>query len=111
MTLSKLERYIEILKMIDNSCTLRFSKPIKTSSEEIILSKVDIDFLMKQRTIVECGKGNPTAYRITRRGKAVIKYLCQNQENSIGQMQNCYHLKTIQPADLVFESAPPKMPC
>lgn len=105
MTLSKLERYIEILKIIDNVCTLRQPNAHKNTSQEIIISKVDIDFLRKQRTIVECRKGDTTAYRITRRGKAILKYLNQNQQNEVGQTQNYCHLQTIPPEDLVFETA------
>jgi hypothetical protein len=81
MKLSRLERYIEILKVLNEESPLKSLNNRNMRLEEIVFPKADIDFLIKQRVIVRCNSSERNAYKNTKRGTAILRYFTQNQQD------------------------------
>ncbi len=82
MKLSKLEWYIEILKILSEEIPLKTLNTRKMRmEEEIVFPKADIDFLIKQRVIARCNVDGRITYKNTKRGTAILRYFTENQQD------------------------------
>ena len=74
MGLSRMEKYLTVIKVLENWDSITLKQITSTAGLNLALSKENLNFLVKLDLIVEKTLGNKTVYSITERGRRLSKY-------------------------------------
>ena len=83
MTLSRMEKYLAVIKVLDNWDSITQKQIMCKAGFNLALPKEYLNFLVKLDLIVEKKLGTKIVYSITERGQRLCKYFRLNDDYSI----------------------------
>ncbi len=83
MGLSRMEKYLTVIKVLENWDSITLKQIICKGDFNLALPKEYLNFLVKLDLIVEKTLGNKKVYSVTERGQRVCKYFRLKDDDSI----------------------------